>query len=150
MSFQERNISVSLGSFSLILVVYLVRMVQMAQGGGFNASNLFRLWGIVIGLAIVVTIVATILAHIGSGILQAIRTREEPVIDGIEDERDKVINLKGTRVSYLASSFGVFLAMLTFVFGQPPLVMFSVLIFAWIAAQIAGDISRLVYYRKGF
>ncbi len=150
MSFQQRNVSVSLASFSLILVIYIVRVIQMFQSGSFNATNVFRLWGIVIAMAIVVTIAATILAHIGSGILQAIKTQEEPVIEGIEDERDKVINLKGTRITYIASSFGVLLSMLTFVFGQPPLVMFALLIFSGIAAQIAGDISRLYYYRKGF
>jgi hypothetical protein len=40
--------------------------------------------------------------------------------------------------------------MLTFVFGQPPLVMFTLLIFFGLVAQIIGDISRLYLYRKGF
>jgi hypothetical protein len=40
--------------------------------------------------------------------------------------------------------------MLTFVLGQPPLVMFTLLIFFGVVAQILGDISRLVLYRRGF
>jgi hypothetical protein len=39
--------------------------------------------------------------------------------------------------------------MLTFAFGQPSLVMFSLLIFFGLVAQIIGDISRLVLYRRG-
>jgi hypothetical protein len=150
MSFQEKNIAVSLVNFTLILGFYLIRVFQMLQGGSFESTNVFRLWGITIGLAIVVTILLTILTHIGSGILQAIKTREEPKMEDIQDERDQLIDLKGTKITYLVSSIGVFLSMLTFVFGQPPLVMFSLLIFFGLVAQIIGDISRLVLYRRGF
>jgi hypothetical protein len=40
--------------------------------------------------------------------------------------------------------------MLTFVLGQPPLVMFSLLIFFGLLAQIIGDTSRMILYRRGF
>ena len=150
MSFQEKNITVSLVNFTLILGVYLFRVAQMIQAGSFNPPNVFRLWGIVIVLAVVVTIIATILTHIGSGILQAIRTKEEPNIEDIADERDRIIDLRGTRVTYLMSSIGSFLSMLTYVLGQPPLVMFTLLVFFGVLAQIGGDISRLYLYRRGF
>jgi hypothetical protein len=48
------------------------------------------------------------------------------------------------------SSLGVFFSMLTFVFGQPPLVMFTLLIFSGLVAQVTGDARRLYLYRKGF
>ena len=151
MSYQEKNIAVSLASFSLILGIYLLRVFQMIQAGSFNSSNVFRLWGIVIVLAVLVTIVATILTHIGSAIVEAIRTgQENPKIEDIADERDKIIDLRGTKVTYLVSSIGGLISMLTFVLGQPALVMFSLLIFFGVLAQIAGDISRLYLYRRGF
>jgi hypothetical protein len=149
MSFQERNIAVSFVNFTLILGYYLIRVIQMIQGGIFNSTNVFRLWGITILLAIVVTIVLTILAQIGSGILHSIQTREEPNIRDIQDERDQLIDLRGTKITYLISSIGVFLSMLTFVLGQPALVMFSLLVFFGLVAQIVGDISRLVLYQRG-
>ena len=112
---------------------------------------MFRLWGIVIVLAVIVTIAATILTHIVSAIIQAIKTKEEkPEIEDIKDERDQLIDLRGTKVTYTVSSIGVFLSMLTFALGQPPLVMFSLLIFFGVVAQIIGDISRLYLYRRGF
>ena len=151
MSFQQKNITVSLVNFSLILVFYLIRVLQMILSESFNSTNLFRLWGIIIGLAVVVTIIGTILTHIVSAIIQAIKTgKEDPKVEDIQDERDQIIDLKGTRITYTVSSLGVFLSMLTFVFGQPPLVMFSLLIFFGVVAQVVGDISRLVLYRKGF
>ena len=98
-----------------------------------------------------ITIIATILTHIVTAIIEAIRTgNEDQEIEDFEDERDKLIDLKGTRVTYVVSSIGVFLAMLTFVFGQPALVMFTLLIFFGVFAQILGDITRLVLYRRGF
>ena len=149
MSFQEKNITVSLVNFSLILSFYLIRLWQMIQGGSFNAPNLFRLWGIIIVAAIVVTIAATILTHIVSAIIQAIKTQAEPVVDDLADERDKLIDLKGTKTTSTLSSLGTFLSMLTFALGQPPLVMFSLLILSGLLAQIVGDSVRLYFYRRG-
>ena len=151
MSYQEKNITVSLISFILILGFYLTRLFGMVQDGDLNSTEVFRLWGITIVLAIIFTIVATIFMHVVSAIIQVIQTGEEnPEIDDTKDERDKLIDLRGTNVTYIVSSIGVFLAMLTFVLGRPPLVMFTALIFFGLLAQIIGDISRLVLYRRGF
>lgn len=150
MTFQEKNITVSLVNFSLILIYFLIRVLQMFQSDNFTPEGIFRLWGITIALAIVVTIIGTILTHIVSTIIEAIKTGDEdPKVEDIQDERDELIDLKGTKVTYVVSSIGVFLSMLAFVFGQPPLVMFSLLIFSGLVAQIVGDISRLALYRRG-
>lgn len=151
MSFQQKNITVSLVSFTLILGFFVIRVIQMTQSDSFTEENVFRLWGIVIVLAILLTIFGTILTHIISAIIEAIKTGEEaPEIEDTQDERDDLIDLKGTRVTYFVSSIGVFLAMLTFVFDQPALVMFTLLIFFGLVAQIVGDSSRLYRYRRGF
>ena len=151
MSFQEKNFTASLVTFSLILGYYLIRLFIIILGGNFNSTSVVRLWGFVIGFAVIGTILVTIFTHILSAITQAIQTGEkEPKIEDIQDERDQLIDLRGTKVTYFVSSLGVFLSMLTFAFDQPPLVMFSLLIFFGVFAQIVGDISRLVLYRRGF
>ena len=150
MSYQEKNITVSLVNFTLILGFYFIRVFQMIQDGSFNSTNVFRLWGIVIILGIVVTILGTILTHIVSAIIQAIKTKQEPDIRDIQDERDTIIDLRGTKITYITYSIGVFLSMLTFALNQPPLVMFTLLVFFGVLAQVIGDISRLYLYRRGF
>jgi len=150
MSFQEKNITVSLSIFVAILGFYLIRVFQMVQNESFNSTNVFRLWGIIAVLAVIGTILATIFTHIVGGIVHKVQTNEDPHIEDIQDERDKIIDLKGTRVAYTLSSIGVALSMLTFVFGQPPLVMFSLLIFFGVLAQVVADIWRLTLYRRGF
>ncbi len=122
----------------------------MVQSESFNSTNVFRLWGIIAILAVIGTILATIFTHIAGGIIHKVRTNEDPQIEDIQDERDQIIDLKGTRVAYTFSSIGVALSMLTFVFGQPPLVMFGLLIFFGVLAQIIADIWRLTLYRRGF
>lgn len=150
MSFQEKNITVSLSIFAIILGIYLIRVFQMVQNESFNSTNVFGLWGTIVVLAVIGTIVAMIFTHIAGGIIHKVRTNEDPHIEDIQDERDQIIDLKGTRVAYTFSSIGVALSMLTFVFGQPPLVMFSLLIFFGVLAQVVADIWRLTLYRRGF
>ena len=100
MSFQEKNIAVSLSTFTVILGIYLIRVFQLVQSESFNSTNVFRLWGIIALLAVIGTILATIFTHIASGIVHKVRTNEDPHIEDIQDERDQIIDLKGTRVAF--------------------------------------------------
>jgi len=150
MSYQEKNITVSLVSHLLIVVYYLVNLFQMQQAGGLVSTKVFSLWAIVILAIIVVNIIGNILTQILLSIVHAIKTGTEQVEKFIEDERDNLIGLKGSKVSYIAFSIGVLIAMLSFAFGQPPLVMFSLLILSSIVAEIIGDISQLYLYKRGF
>ena len=150
MSYQEKNITVSLVSHLLIVSYYLFNLFHMQQAGGLVPMKVFSLWAIVIAAAIVTTILGSILTNILLNIVHAIKTRSEQEERFIEDERDQLIGLKGSKVSYIAFSLGVLASMLTFAFGQPPLVMFCLLILSSIVAQIIGDLSQLYLYRKGF
>ena len=150
MSYQEKNITVSLVSHLLILVYYVANIYQMLQAGGLVSAQLFSLSAIVIIAAIIINITASILTNIVLAIVYAIKTKSDKTERFIEDERDKLIGLKGMRVAYIIFSVGVLLAMLTFVFGQQPLVMFSLIIFSGIVAEILGDISKIYLYRRGF
>jgi hypothetical protein len=156
MSFKEKNITVSMLSFTLVLLFFLIAVLRLIQTDSFTSTNVFRLWGIVIVMAIVVTVFATIATHIVSAIISAIATAietgEEPSnveVEDLQDERDKLIDLRGDRIAYTISSIGVFFAMLSYVLGQDALVMFTLLIFVGLLAQIIGDISRFYLYRRG-
>ena len=150
MSFKQKTIVVTLVNFSLILSFLLFRLFRLIQNGDFTSSNVFRLWGITIGMAIVVSIIGIIMTQIASAVIESIESGgEEPELDFFEDERDSLIDLRGTKMTYTISSVGSFLAMLTFVFGQSPLVMFTLLIISGVLAQIIGDITRLTLYRRG-
>ena len=150
MTYQEKNITVTLSSAILIVGYYLLSIFQMTQHGSLDSTKLYRLWGIVIAAMIIINIAGMIFAHILSAVIQAAKTNQEPEIEDIEDERDELIKLKGTKVGYIIFSLGVFLSMLTQVIGKPPLVMFSLLIFFHLFSGIVADISRLIFSRRGF
>ncbi len=147
MSYQERNITVSLISTLLIFGFYLIRMFQMHQEGNLNSNNVFSLWGTIIVLGIIVNIVSTIITQIVLSIIHMVKTNEEESF--IADERDKLIELKGIRNSYFVFIAGVLLSMGTLVFDMSPLMMFVLLILSGFAAAIINDISQLYFYRRG-
>ena len=149
MSYHEKNITVTLVSHLWISVYFVVNLFQMLQDGGLVSTRLFSLWAVVIIANIIVTIISSILTNIVLTILDAIKTGSSDSESFIADERDKLISLKGMRTSYIVFSIGVLIAMLTFVFGQSPLVMFTLVILAGTAAEIIGDVSQIYLYRRG-
>lgn len=150
MSYQEKSVTVSLFSSLLILGYYLTNILRMYFGEGLVSGQVFRLAGIVIAAGILVNITANILTNIILSIVHAIRTGEEQEERFIEDERDNLIGLKGTRFSYIVFSVGVLLAMISFVAGQPALVMFSLIVLFGLVAEIIGDLVQVALYRRGF
>ena len=149
MSTRKITISVSLVSTLLILGYYLLNLIPLFQQGDMKPAVVFRLAAVVIIASIVLNIAGNIITMIIINILHAIQTRLEKEVRMIEDERDKLIGLKGTQVTYVAFSLGVLIAMLTFVIGQPPLVLFSLIIFFSLLAEICGDLAQFYSYSRG-
>ena len=149
MSNRKHETTVTLVCSLFILAYYLVNIFQMLQSGGLNSADVFRLWIVVIVANIVLTIAGFIISYIVINIVHAIKTQKEEEVRMLEDERDRLIGLKGDRVSYIVFSIGVFISMLTFALGQDPLVMFSLIVFFSLLAEITGKSSQLVFYSRG-
>lgn len=149
MSYQEKNITVSLFSHLLIGVYYLANLLPIIQSSELVAGRLYTLWSIVIAVNIVVNIIASILTNILLTIVEAIRSRKYEDPQFIEDERDKLIGLKGIRSTYFTFSIGVLLSVFAFIYGQPPLMMISLIVLFSILAEIIGDVSKIYLYRRG-
>ncbi len=149
MSYQEKNITVSLFSHLLIGVYYLANLLPIIQSSELVAGRLYALWSIVIAVNIVVNIIASILTNILLTIVEAIRSGKYEDPQFIEDERDKLIGLKGIRSTYFTFSIGVLLSVFAFIYGQPPLMMISLIVLFSILAEIIGDVSKIYLYRRG-
>ena len=149
MSTRKISIYVSLVSTLLILGYYLLNLIPMIRQGDLDSEAVFRLAALVIIATIVLNIAGNILTMIVITIIHAIQTQSDKELRLIQDERDKLIGLKGTQVSYVAFSLGVLIALLTFVFGQPALLMFSLIVFFSLLAEICGDLAQLYFYSRG-
>lgn len=145
MSFQQKNVTVTLMSFSLILLLFLLRIAQLIVNDNFNQASVVQLWIVVAILAVFATLAGIIATH---GIPLVRNQQRLDEVDDLVDERDLRIDREGTHVIYRVTSIGTFVAMLTFAVGQPPLIMFVLLIFFGLAGQIAGDAWRLHLYRQ--
>ena len=150
MSYQEKNITVSLVNQLLILGFYLVSLYQMFQEGALVPGRVFGLWATVILAAIIANILASILTNIVLTIFEALKSRQYSEPRFIADERDKLIELMGMRSGYVTFSVGVLGAIIAFVVGLPALETINVIVFFAILGQIANDISQIYFYRKGF
>lgn len=146
MSFHHKNVTVTLASFSLILLFFILRSVQLIVNHDFNQSNVVQLWTIVVILAVFATLLGIIFTH---GVSLAINRQRVDEVDDLVDERDLRIDREGTHLTYQVTSIGSFIAMLLFAIGQSPLIMFSLLIVSGLLGQIAGDIKRLRLYQQG-
>jgi hypothetical protein len=146
MSYEQRSNAIALMCSILFLAIYSVNVLQMNQEGRLDSIPVFSLWATLIVVAIIVAIVATILITIIFTIIVTIQTHAEE--DQIIDERDHLIGLKGTRNAFVVLSVGVLVAMVTFMLGSPPLVMFNVIAVTGFVAEIVSQISRLYLYQK--
>ncbi|WP_205690219.1 hypothetical protein [Chengkuizengella sediminis] len=148
MFYREKRIIVSLINNLLISIGFCIYVIQKYLEGSVNSTNVFSFWGSLFLFLIIVSIVVHIILHILFAIINTIATKEE--IPTITDERDKLIELKATRISYYVFITGFGLSMGSLVLDMPPTVMFSVLFIFGFSATIIEDISKFYFYRRGF
>jgi hypothetical protein len=147
MDIKEKRIFISLVSSVLIMGFYAWYVYSRYIAGNLEILNDFRFWGksflilipVAIGTQIIIQIVFAIYIHVTS--------KEE--IDPIEDERDKLIELKAIKISHYIFIVGFMLAMGSLALGWRPWMMFVILISSGFIASAVNEIARLYFYRKG-
>lgn len=149
LSYQEKNIIISLVSSIIVYAILSVLVWQRYQSGGINSAAIFQFWGRAVLLLIGVQIVLVIIGQIMLAIIHTIAAKKED-IPTIEDERDKLINLKATRNTFMAFGVGFMLSMIGLAVGMTPVFMPIILLVGMMAAEIVGNLSKLYYYRRGY
>lgn len=148
MSYQEKkSIATILGTLPII-IFYIIYTVSKQQAG-IDLANDLGFWGrtmlITIGIGIVVTIVTLIVFHI----INAVLTQGEEADPGIEDELDKLVELKSDRFSFILVGIGFMAALVTLVLSMPPAVMLNIIFFSFYLGSIIGEIAKIYFYRRG-
>ena len=164
MSYQEKKTTVSLVTGLLILAVYCIYALSKTQSGAVSLEDL-RFWAttmlIFIGIGVVAQVVILIVFHILLSVTMAVKVqwqREEYdgkkiekalEADMVEDEMDKLIGLKATRISLAIAGFGFMAALGTLALNGPPAVMLNILFFAFGIGLMAEGVAQLYFYRHG-
>jgi hypothetical protein len=160
MSYQEKRSIVSIVSGALLLAVYCIYVFGKYNSGAVDISDLrfFAVTMLVfIGIGIAAMIVIQIIFHILLSIAIAVKERKqdnkelEKAVDAafVEDEMDKLIELKSGRFGYVFTGVGFITGLLTLVFNCPPAVMLNILFLSFVLDTLACGAISIYYYRAG-
>lgn len=144
---KEKQILVTIITLILILAGYSLYVYQKYIEPDVSIINNFQFWGKTFLILIPVTIVSQIVIHIVFAIINKIVTNED--MPTLNDERDKLIELKSIRISHWIFTIGFLLSMVTLVLEMPPYVMFITLIASGFISGIVSEIAKLYFYRRG-
>lgn len=148
MSFQEKNIVASLIAMSLVLLVFYPRAQDLYVSGQFEGAEGLALLGrnglYFFGAIIVANIVTLILLYI----LHAIFTQGETLSDMV-DERDKMIERRGTQVFGAVVATGIISAMFALAFGSAAVPAFIIILLSLALGELVSGAAKLVMFRLG-
>lgn len=147
MSYQEKQNIVNILSGLLITIIYAAIIYQRHLQGRFDLTEDFGKWGVLFLIFIGVSVVARIIIQIIFHIINAIVTREEKT--PVQDERDKLVRLKGIRNSYYVFTGGFVLSVMGLALGMPVHWIFIAFVGFGLIAEIVDNGSQIYYYRKG-
>lgn len=149
MSFEERNavsgILVSLITWVIMLIVLLRKSAAGQFDGTAGPQNWAQavLWLILIGIAL--AIVMTVVFNIAYAVISG-----EKKPDFLRDERDTLIGLRGVQATLIVLSSGVVLAIIALAFGATVLTTLNIIFAACAISSFASEVTKLIYYRRGF
>lgn len=155
LSYREKSLIVATIISIVVYAIYGVVLFQRYQAGGYEAADAFQFWGkavlVLMGVLIAFQIIGQILLAIAANVAAAATGQEFDEDEvSFDDERDKLIDLKATRNTFIVWGVGFMGAMVGLAFGMSPTTMFIIFIVFMMLADILGNVSKLVYYRRGF
>ncbi len=164
MSYQEKRTITTIITGLLVLAAYClyafnpVRMSTLTPGDLKPwAVSMLIFIGIGVGASIIIQIVFHILLSISIAVKEKMNNRDcdDKVIEKtigaemIEDERDKLIELKASKVGFGVAGGGFLLALLAIVLKYSPVVMLNILFFTMSLGSIIEGFVQLAFYRRG-
>lgn len=164
MSYQEKRTIVTMAMTVLILVVYGIYSFNQYQAGVLSLDDL-RPWAVTIlvfiGISIVVMIAIQIIFHILLSISIAVSKKVQDMdcddheieksinAEMVEDEMDKVIGLKSSRVGFICAGVGFIAGLISLLLNYPPVIMLNIMFLCMWSSSLFSGITQLVYYRRG-
>lgn len=164
MSYPEKKTLVSIGTGLAILAAYGLYAFGRVQSGMVAADDL-RFWAttilIFVGVGVLAAIVIQIIFHILLSVSVAVKEQikhktcddkavEKTIeLEMVQDERDKLIELKAMRVGFVVAGIGFLAAMGSLVFNYSPAVMVNILFVSFSVGSMAEGVAQMFYYRHG-
>jgi hypothetical protein len=164
MSYQEKRTGTSIFSGAIILAAYCMYAFGKFSAGAVAPGDL-KFWAstmlIFIGIGIAATIIIQIIFHILLSVSIAVRKKiqdeecsdkeiEKTIeLEIVEDERDKLIELKSMRIGFVVAGMGFVGALVSLVLNYSPVVMLNILYISFCVGSLLEGAGQLYYYRRG-
>ncbi len=164
MSYKEQKTITQMVTGVVVFAAYCIHALGQYQAGVLTQNNL-RSWAITmlifIGIGIVASIVILIIFHIlhsiGIAVREKVRDHDfdnkaiEKTIQAemVEDEMDKLIELKSNRIGFILAGVGFVGALLSLVLNYSAAVMLNIIFFSFLAGSILEGAAQLYFYRRG-
>lgn len=164
MSYPEKKAIVSILAGIAVIVSYCIYVYGKIEAGDAAPDNL-KFWAGAMLLFIIVGIVANIVIqivfHILLSISIAVRERiqigtsddkqieKEIAAEMVEDEMDKLVELKSLRVGFIIAGIGFVTALIYAYLGFSVDIMMNILFFSFSGGSILEGVSQLFFYRRG-
>jgi len=137
MSFREKSTWISFVLLLAISIPFFYQFVRIESGSSSSARS-FHLF-----LALVIVFI------VGEIVLHAIIAMQSPRdARAPKDERDRLIDLKATRVAFLVLMTGALLVIVMVHFPVDRLEILQALLLSVVVAELTMLGARLVYYRR--
>lgn len=152
MTYQENRSITNILSGLITTGVYAFVVYQRYLNGTVDTTDVFKFWAITILVFIPISIIARIIImiffSIGNAVVQTAKGEEVSEID-IVDERDKLIEMKATKISLVVFSLGFLLALVTQALDMNDHIFFITLVVVGLITEVVSETATIIYYRKG-
>ena len=157
MSYNSKKAITSMVAGVILIAAYII----YALGAHSPAPEDVKAWAVAmlvfIGISVAAMIVIQILFHIATAIGIAVKEqeRDKQEIDRrfssltVEDERDKLISLKSSHISFIVAGIGFVAALFALAFGASAVVALHILFGSCAAGSTADGIASVYFYERG-
>jgi hypothetical protein len=135
MSFREKSAWVTLVAILLVSALFVLHTPRLSHPGPWDFHALLAC----IAAFVVIETVAFLVLR-----LRYPEDARTPI-----DERERLINLKATRLASRCYVIGSFLAVLTLHHGASAVMIGYLIVLAFVIAEIIKYGARIIYYRRG-
>ena len=160
MTYQTKKTMVSLLASIAILISYCISVYNDISKG-LTLENDATFWAkkmlIYIAIGVAINIISFIVFHIllsvNLSVKDSMKDSKKIIrkleLEMIEDEMDKLIELKSLRVGYFIASTGFILGLILLAFNTSIAIVLNILFLSFFVGAIAEGISNLFFYFRG-
>lgn len=156
MTYQTKKTIVSLLASIAILISYCISVYNDISKG-LTLENDATFWAkkmlIFIAIGVAINMISFIVFHILLSVNLSVKDSKEInrklELEMVEDEMDKLIELKSLRVGYIIASTGFILGLILLAFNTSIAIVLNILFLSFFVGAIAEGISNLFFYFRG-